>query len=174
MRLLVFVAICCALGCSKSQFPTRQLKSASSRGIDPGPIRFIKLQIESAFRAEGVTVFDVNNVGVSNIVTRQYWYDYPPDLSTRHPISQDRTWPVDQYSNSYADWGADVNGDGWTDLIALPRQNEDIYWYENPRGIDRMWDAHLIARQTLGERPVGSWGCLSGCNASIHDLPWIR
>ena len=154
VRLVVCIATCYALGCTKSQFGTGLMKNASSRGIDPGPIQFTKVQIETVFRAEGVTVFDVNNTGVNNIVTRQYWYEYPPDVTTRHQISQDRTWPVDQYSDSYADWGADLNGDGWTDLVALPRQNEDIYWYENPQGVDRLWDAHLIARQTLGERPV--------------------
>jgi len=126
-------------------------------GSPPGsvPIQFAKYQIESAFRTEGVTVFDVQNTGVLNIVTRQYWYEWPPSVSTRHEISQPRTWnPLTEYSDSYADFPMDVDGDGWMDFIAVPRQGEDIYWYRNPQGVDRRWDAFLIARNYAGERPI--------------------
>src|ERR1700687_5715448 len=68
--------------------PCRAVDSAAGSG----PIRFAKYQIESAFRTEGVTVFDVQNTGVLNIDTRQYWYEWPPSVSTRHEISEPRTW----------------------------------------------------------------------------------
>ncbi len=112
-RLLILAAICSALGCSISQLPAN-LKTYRLGQTDPGAIQFSKRQIESDFRAEGVTVFDVNNTGTGqlNIVTRQYWYEYPPDVSTRHQISDPMTWRTDQYSNSYANWAADIDGDG--------------------------------------------------------------
>src|SRR6266852_6848816 len=125
------------------------------REVNLGPIQFAKYQIESVFRTEGVTVFDVNRTGAPNIVTRQYWYEWPPSVDTRHEISMPQIWnPLTQYSNSYADFPMDVDGDGWTDFIAVPRQNEDIYWYRNPQGVEGRWDSFLIARNYSGERPI--------------------
>ncbi len=157
IRALASAAVCCAIGCSKSQVPTGFARLGETNA---GPIQFQKVQIESLFRAEGVTTFDVNQAGTINIVTRQYWYENPPDVSTRHQISTPRTWTTDQYSNSYANWAADIDGDTWTDLVVLPRQQQDnpeldpVLWFRNPQGEDRDWDSFLIARSTLGERPV--------------------
>jgi len=153
--LATVASVIALMACSKSQGPFTDL-AVQRHGIRNGPVGFRKTQIESVFRAEGVTVFDVNNkgTGVMNIVTRQYWYEYPPDVATRHQISVPRTWdPLTEYSNSYADFPVDVDGDGWTDLFALPRQAEDIFWYQNPRGEERDWTSYLIARRTVMERP---------------------
>lgn len=150
--LTLAIAASCAMACGGARDPFRTAVHRSGEA-NAGPIQFTKYIIESAFRAEGVTTFDVNNAGVTNIVTRQFWYEYPPSVDTRHEISTPRTWLTTEYSNSYADWGADVDGDGLTDLIALPRQNEDIYWYRNP-GAEQDWTSYLIAQRTAGERPV--------------------
>src|SRR5260370_2431598 len=153
-RLLIAVsALVVGSGCTSESKapPSRAIASA----VGSGPIQFAKYQIESVFRTEGVTVFDVQNTGVPNIVTRQYWYEWPPSISTRHEISEPRTWnPLTEYSDSYADFPMDIDNDGWMDFIAVPRQNEDIYWYRNPQGEDRRWDAFLIARNYAGERPI--------------------
>jgi hypothetical protein len=153
-RLLVAV---CALVVGNVYAPERKATRSHAIGsaAGNGPVQFAKYQIESAFRTEGVTVFDVRNSGVPNIVTRQYWYEWPPSVSTRHEISAPRTWnPLTEYSDSYADFPMYVDADEWMDFIAVPRQNEDIYWYRNPQGEDRRWDAFLIARNYAGERPI--------------------
>lgn len=162
IHLLLSVSLCCALGCSKSQLPSGFIRSGE---INAGPIQFTKTQIEvipGRFRAEAVTAFDVNNTGSGklDIVTSQYWYPYPPDVSTRHRISAPRDWAFTDYSDTYGSWAADVDGDGYTDLIVLPRQNGAqglVRWYQNPRGEDRDWNVYTITRPgevTLGERPV--------------------
>ena len=74
-RLLVSVCVLVVGGI----FVAAESPAARARAIgsaDGGaPVQFTKLQIESAFRTEGVTAFDVQNAGVLNIVTRQYWYE---------------------------------------------------------------------------------------------------
>ena len=163
IRLLLSAALCCALSCSKSQSPTSFMRSSEINSS--GPIQFTKTSIEvipGRFRSEGVTAFDVNNTGTGqlDIVTRQYWYPYPPDVSTRHRISPPTDYAFTDYSDSYANWGGDVDGDGFTDLIVLPRQNGaqgTFRWYQNPAGEDRDWNAYLIippGEVTRGERPV--------------------
>ncbi len=120
-----------------------------------GQLEFDKTQLESEFRTEGVTVFDVMGNGAPNIVTRQYWYEWPPSIATRHEISEPRTWdPLTQYSNSYADFPLDIDGDGNIDFVAVPRQGEDIVWYRNPRDPNVRWESFLIARNYAGERPI--------------------
>lgn len=153
-RLLILSAFVVVAGC-KAEHKAPATGIIRSGGAPGAPITFRKQQIESSFRTEGLTAFDVQNTGRLNIVTRQYWYEWPLSTSTRHEISAPRTWdPLTDYSDSYADFPLDVDGDGWTDLVAIPRQDQDILWYRNPQGVDRRWDAFLIARRYSGERPI--------------------
>src|SRR5260370_25862575 len=160
IRILLCVTVCCALGCSKSQIST-SVMSHQSGAANAGPIQFRKIVIETVFRSEGVTAFDASGAGSGqlDIVTRQYRYPFPPDISTRHEISTPRTWTTGEYSNSYANWNAAIDGDGLIDLIVLPRQQQDnptldpIYWFKNPvPDVDQHWDSFMISPSTLGER----------------------
>ena len=62
-RLLIAVcALVVGSGCATESKLPRSRAIGSAAGS--GPIQFAKYQIESVFRTEGVTVFDVQNTGV--------------------------------------------------------------------------------------------------------------
>jgi hypothetical protein len=115
-----------------------------------------------AFRAEGVGVFDVDRDGHLDIVTDQYWYAGP--TFAPHEIRTPQTFdPATQYSVCYAVFPRDVNGDGWTDAVVIPRNSdptqdagvEPVYWYENPQGAATVhWTPHLLAPATAVETAI--------------------
>ncbi len=135
---------------------------SSSSGSPPSsPPSFEKHTLDTAFRAEGVGVFDVDRDGHMDIVTDQYWYA-GPDFAP-HEIRTPETYdPATGYSLCFAVFPQDVNGDGWTDAIVIPRNSdasqdagvEPVYWYENPRGTPVHWTAHLLAPASAVETAV--------------------
>jgi hypothetical protein len=122
---------------------------------------FDKTTLDTAFRAEGVGVFDVDRDGHMDIVTDQYWYA-GPDF-TPHEIRTPQTYdPATGYSVCYAVFPQDVNGDGWTDAVVIPRNSdptqdagvEPVTWYENPHGGTAHWTTHLLAPATAVETAI--------------------
>jgi hypothetical protein len=122
---------------------------------------FDKRTLDTAFRAEGVGVFDVDRDGHLDIVTDQYWYA-GPDFAPHEIRTPQRYDPATQYSVCFAVYADDANGDGWTDAIVIPRNSdptqasgvEPAYWYENPQGRDVHWTPHLIAPATAVETAI--------------------
>src|SRR5262249_25211939 len=57
------------------------------------------------------------------------------------------------YSQSFACWAEDLNGDGWPDVIVIGFPGQPCYWYENPKGKDEHWKAHLITTSACNETP---------------------
>jgi hypothetical protein len=104
---------------------------------------FTKRTLDTAFRAEGVAVFDVDRDGHADIVTDQYWYAGPG--MTPHEIRTPEAFDVAVYSHDVGAWGDDIDGDGWTDLVVAPFPTDAAYWYENPHGLDQHWTVHEIA-----------------------------
>jgi hypothetical protein len=129
--------------CSSSNVPARG-------GV---PV-FDKTILDTAFRSEGVAVFDVDRDGHLDLVTDEYWYAGPAFLP--HEIRAPQTYdPATGYSTCQAAFGDDVDRDGFTDLIVAPfpfdpanPPPEPMLWYQNPRGAsDQHWTAHVLAPQ---------------------------
>ncbi|HUJ61432.1 MAG TPA: VCBS repeat-containing protein [Kofleriaceae bacterium] len=114
--------------------------AACSAGRPPS---FTKHVLDTAFRSEGVAVFDVDRDGRLDVVTDQFWYsgaDFTPH-EIRTPEVYD---PVARYSMCDSAWGDDLDGDGWTDLVVAPFPTDAAYWYRNP-GDDEHWTPYMIA-----------------------------
>lgn len=120
-----------------------------------------RVEIDKAFRAEGVAVADFNNDGKQDLSVGDSWYA-APDWK-RFPIRQ----PLDRagkptegydgskgYSNTFATWAYDVNGDGWQDVIAIGYPGAPFYWYENPKKEADRWAEHLIWHSACNETPL--------------------
>lgn len=123
----------------------------------PGCPSFDKVTLDTVYRSEGVGVLDVDNDGHLDIVTDQFWFAGPS--FTPHQIRD----PVafDPRSQTYADcfgvYAADLNDDGWTDIIVDPHPTDTMYWYENPQhGADVHWTRHVLAPQGVAglENPI--------------------
>jgi hypothetical protein len=157
--LLVVLAFFCGIQQAAGQVRPVRSKTATSNGV-----RFRKIVVDKTFRAEGVAVGDVNHDGKTDILAGDVWYA-APDWKM-HEIR-----PVGQYdgskgySNCFANFAQDVNGDGWVDSIIIGLPSEPCWWYENPNPVlvfavrpkglmawfsvpndlDGLWDMHVIA-----------------------------
>jgi hypothetical protein len=145
-----------ANGASSSGMPADASGSGSTSGL-----AFDKTTLDTAFRAEGVGVFDVDRDGHLDIVTDQYWYAGPGFAP--HEIRAPQTYdPATGYSVCFAVFPQDVNGDGWTDAVVVPRNSdptqdagvEPVTWYENPQGAMTHWTTHLLAPATAVETAI--------------------
>src|SRR4051794_36802779 len=119
-------------------------------------ITWKKTVVDTAFRSEGVAVADVNKDGQMDILVGDVWYE-GPDWKTVHPIrpGKDNYRDGDKniYSQSFACWAEDINGDGWSDLIVIGFPGAPCHWYENPQGKSGPWKQHVIWKSACNETP---------------------
>lgn len=107
-------------------------------------VRFKKRLVDDV-KYEAAAVFDVNNDGVKDIVCGEYWYE-GPDFKQKHKIC-DLLYQW-EYHDDFCDYGMDVNGDGYMDIISGAWTGETLRWRENPgeEGLKGgvLWKEHVI------------------------------
>ena len=124
-------------------------------------VQWQRIQLDDAFRSEGVTVADVNHDGRKDILAGDMWYEQPagPLKPGRadwkmHWIRPEKHFVAGKgYSDCFANWAWDVNGDGWTDSIYLTFPGKEFWWYENPQNKEGLWKQHVIWHSACGESP---------------------
>lgn len=98
---------------------------------------------------EAAAVFDVNNDGILDIVSGEYWFE-GPDFKKQHKICT--VQPVEDYFDDFSDYPMDVNGDGFLDIITGGWWGETLRWRENPKGQPVEWQVHDIDKTGNIER----------------------
>jgi len=118
-----------------------------------GEVRFRKVVVDKTFRAEGVATGDVNRDGKTDILTGDVWYEAPN--WTMHEVRKVGTYKAaGGYSNCFANFAADVNGDGWVDSIVIGFPGKECFWYANPRNKAGHWKRHTVTRSACNETPI--------------------
>src|SRR5690606_22009813 len=147
---------------SKSLIAPVLLALALSMGVPSGdimaqakvssPVSFKKQVLATDFISEGIAVGDVNNDGLSDILSGAYYF-LAPDWK-RHELTTPIAFQANGgYSNSFVNYTLDVNQDGWMDFIRLDEPGKEAVWYENPKGASGHWKKHLIHPYAGNETP---------------------
>lgn len=136
MRVLPFVLVLCFLA-----------GVSSAEEVSP-MLKFEKIKLSDA-TYEAAAVFDVNNDGVLDIVSGEYWYQ-GPDFKQRHKICSIR--PEGDYFDDFSNYPMDVNGDGYLDIITGGWWGQTLSWRENPKGQPVEWTTHDVAKIGSVER----------------------
>ncbi|NND08717.1 MAG: VCBS repeat-containing protein [Saprospiraceae bacterium] len=114
---------------------------------------FEKMVLHDVFVSEGAAVADVNRDGIKDVLAGQYWFEGPD--WTKHAITPLKEFDYTTgYSDSFLNFSADVNGDGWADLIRYGFPGKEVVWYENPQGADKHWEEHHIDSLACNESPM--------------------
>jgi hypothetical protein len=129
--------------------------TADTKKTDDSGITWKKTVLDKRFVSEGVAVADVNKDGKIDVLTGEFWYEAPDWKPHRLRPGKDdyREGDKNVYSNTFACWADDINGDGWIDLIAIGFPGAPCHWYENPKGKEGLWKEHVIWHSACNETP---------------------
>ncbi len=129
-----------------------QLRWVPSTG-PPREVHWKKIVLDTRFRSEGVAVADVNRDGKPDILTGDLWYEAPDwkPHEIKHPGDYN---PATGYSDCFACFAADVDGDGWPDEICAGFPGAKITWFKNPRGGNGPWPEYPVTDAATNESPL--------------------
>jgi hypothetical protein len=154
MRQLFFLASFLILATSAPA----QVEDKPAKKSKPTPvITWKKTVVDRAFRSEGVAVADVNKDGKMDIIAGDVWYE-APDWEMHVIRKGDKYQPKGYnplgYSQTFAVFAEDINGDGWPDAIVIGFPSEPARWYENPGKKGGLWKEHIITHSACNETPL--------------------
>lgn len=154
--------------------PGRGDEQLGPESAGAAPIAFSKVRLSNEFWAEGVAVADINRDGHMDLISGPYWYE-GPTFRTRHAFrpatasfarakpdgSKGRVAGYDGatgWSDDFLTFAADVNGDGWPDVLVVGFPGKEAVWYENPGAAglaqDAPWKRHLAFEAVGNESPA--------------------
>jgi len=117
------------------------------------PVAFERIVVDKTFRAEGVAVGDINRDGKLDIFSGDLWYS-APDFKMHELRPVGKYDGTKGYSNCFANFACDVNGDGWVDSIVVGLPNGPCLWYENPKNKPGHWKQRMVAKSACNETPI--------------------
>ena len=117
--------------------------------VDAEPIEFKRIEIDLNFRSEGVAVADIDNDQRRDVIVGDYWYKNPD--WTPHEIRPPRKPDRGGYTEAFAVYSKDFDGDGWIDVLVIPFHGKDAKWYQNPQNKAGHWTERMAFRGTGNE-----------------------
>jgi len=151
------------------------------QGISQTPgkdVKFTRYHLWDEFYSEGVNVADINNDGKTDIVAGARWFE-APDWKAHDIWKHKKFYYTKGYSDSFLNFVADINEDGWTDLICFDFPGREVYWFENPAGQETLWKRYLIDSIASNESPMfvdidgnGKKDLVFG-NEKLGEMAWV-
>ncbi len=127
----------------------RKIDEASG---DAPAISFRRVQIDAAFRSEGVAVADFDRDGRLDIATGNILY-LGPDWRPRPMLAAAKAYRPEEYSNEFLCFDEDLDRDGWIDLIVVGFPGAKTRWLRNPGKAGGPWPEFLAVERTGNESP---------------------
>ena len=119
----------------------------SQLAVTASPVRFEKITLTQRYFCDGITTGDINRDGQLDVVAGPYWYAGPTFRDAHAFYSPVPLPPEQSPSDSMFSFVHDFNADGWADILVLGRVHlHAAYWYENPKGDDKLWSKALRLR----------------------------
>jgi FG-GAP-like repeat len=125
---------------------------------------WVRIRLDERFRSEGVAAADLNNDGAPDVIAGDMWYESPSLNSASH--TDGTAWKLHEirmpgefvagigYSNSFANFAHDMNGDGLADAVIIGFPGDPFHWYQNPGpGQDTHWKEHVLWTSACNESP---------------------
>jgi len=119
---------------------------------EPAAVAFTKIPLTDKFHAEGAGIGDIDKDGHGDAVYGPYWYAGPAFIE-RHQIYPPEDFDPNKYSNNFITFVADVDGDGWLDVLANVWPGKEVAWFKNPGKAGGDWQRHLAFPVVDNESP---------------------
>lgn len=125
-------------------------------GAAGGPVAFRRIVLTDDFHAEAAASGDIDRDGHRDAVYGPFWYA-GPDFTTRHPIYPAQAFDPRKYSDNFMTAVADIDADGWLDVVVNEWPGKAVHWFRNPGGdgvvTDAPWAKHLAHPTVDNESP---------------------
>ena len=130
--------------------------AAAGSGLAAGEIEFKKIVLTDRFHAEAAGIGDFDEDGHADAVYGPFWYA-GPSFTKRFAIYPAEDFDPHKYSNNFATFVDDVDGDDKLDVLVNVWPGKDVAWFRNPgsdvRKADR-WQRQLAFPTVDNESPA--------------------
>lgn len=113
---------------------------AQPAGKKEKAVTFRMQTVDAQSKFEAATAVDIDRDGRLDIFSGGFWYQAP--RWTRHFVRE--VEEKDEYYYDFAAIPADIDGDGWTDIVDVAWHNKSVFWIRNPGKTGKSFEVFTI------------------------------